>query len=202
MDFDVRSTTGGWYYSLTMRPDLYGVAGYDTRLTQCNSTKLNLLGLKGANEWNHVTLVVEYAGDGVFNFIYYANGVNAYSYQIDYKTKEFSGQYPGNSSFKTWNDLVDEDGNLKYKNIRISVISIYPPTDSTEEEVHFDNLKMTYYPTGYTADQAAACVYNDSYKLPYGYTEAKIGDVVYDDVDEAILAAKSGRVSLSCAKLF
>ena len=70
MDLDVRSTTGAWIYTLTMRPDLYGGAGYDTRLTQCSSTKLNLLGFEGANEWNHLTLVAEYLGDGVFDFIY------------------------------------------------------------------------------------------------------------------------------------
>ena len=195
LDFDVRSTTGDFHYGATIRADLYGgPGGHNARLSQTASRKLNNDGFKlsGKDEWKHVTYVIEHAGDGVFNFISYVNGVKTSSISIDYKTTNFSAQYDSNKSIVNYNDLINEDGSMKYSNVRIFCFSIYPPTASTAEQIHFDNMSATYFPAGYTADDAGNYTYNEDYEFPYDYTVAKIGDDVYDDVSEAVAAAEVG----------
>ena len=201
-DFDVRSTTGGWHWGLTMRADLYGgPGGYNARLSQTATRKLNNDGFKlsGKDEWNHVTYVVEYAGNGVFNFISYVNGLKTSSTSINYNETKFSAQYNANASIVYFNDLLDENGNFKYSNVRIHCVSLYPPTGETTEQIHYDNLSVTYFPTGYSADDAAKYTYNESYEFPYNYTVAKNGDAVYDDVSEAVADAKEGDTILLTA---
>ncbi|MBR5140682.1 MAG: hypothetical protein IKV16_06460, partial [Clostridia bacterium] len=195
-DFDVRSTTGEWHWALTMRADFYGGPGGATaRLSQTPTRKLNKDGIKvtaPADVWVHVTYVVEHAGDGIFNFVSYVNGERTSTVTVDYKETNFGAQYSSNSSIVNYNDLVDENGNFKYSNVRVGVISMYPPSSATTEEIHFDNLTYTYFPEGYTADDASKYVYGADYQFPYGYTEAKVGDVVYDDVNKAFAAAEAG----------
>ena len=203
-DFDVRSTTGGWHWGLTMRADLYGgPGGANARLSQTAAKKLNNDGIKlsGKDEWKHVTYVVEYTGNGVFNFISYVNGVKTSSSSINYNETKFSAQYSSNSSIVYFNDLLDENGSFKYSNVRIHCVSLYPPTGETTEQVHYDNLSVTYFPAGYSADDAAVYKYTENYEFPYGYTVAKNGDAVYDNADKAVAAAKDGDTILLTANV-
>jgi len=198
LDFDIMSDTGAYHWSATIRTDLYGAENNSWRVTQLGSVKLNADGMKLPSEknvWNHVTYIVEYVGDGVFSIHSYVNGVKSMEPKTtDYKVKDFTKGSSDKNPSKNWNDLLDENGELKYDNIRASVLSIYPPyrDDSATEKISYDNFNFTYFPKGYTPEQVANYIYNDNYKMPYGQTEAKVNDTYYDDINEAISALLDG----------
>ena len=179
LDFDVRSNTTSFYSSVTVRTDLYGGSSNNNRITQMGSVKISdMLAKPVANEWYHITVVVRYLDNGYFNFRYYVNGIETYN--ILDKTYDALATY------------LDADGNLTKNNIRVAYTSFYPPTANTTATVAWDNIQYTYYPDGWTDDAIATYVYNEKYEMPFGFTEAKIGDTVYDDPQKAIDAAKDG----------
>ena len=93
-DFDVRSSTGTFNWSATIRTDLYGGI-YSTRISQMYSAKLNADGIKLksiANEWQHVTYIVKYEGNGLFNYYFYVDGELTTTYSIDYNATAFSAK--------------------------------------------------------------------------------------------------------------
>ena len=184
-DFDVMSTTGAYHSSATIRPDLYGGKS-NQRIFQMQSTPLNAAGIdipKIANVWNHVTFIIKYVGDGKFNAYFYVNGKVTFEYNLDYANEE------------AWQALLDEDGSLAYNNVRVAVFSLYSPWRDTTagEEIRYDNLKFSYFPEGYSAADAAAFVYDEDYKLPYGFTVAKNDTDIFDNAQEAIDATEEGK---------
>jgi len=180
-DFDFMSNDGTFNSSVTIRPDLYGGSTNSTRIAQGSSIKLaNLKMDVEALEWYHGTLIMKYVGGGKFDYYFYHDGKSLSGEeklgQIDYSSK--------------W------DGSRTYENIRIGVMSYYPSylyySSYTSTEIAYDNFKYSYYPEGYDVATVAAYVYNESYEMPYGQTEAIVNDTVYDDVNEALAALKDG----------
>jgi len=183
-DFDIMSNDGTYYSTATIRPDLYGGANPSSRISQMGGVRLCDIGLPDeAYVWNHVTLIVDYVGGGIFNFYFYVNG------ELTYDDKVFD--YSEN-----WSTYFDEDGNSIYNNVRVGVISMYPPYSysHTTNEIAYDNFKFSYYPEGYSVEDAVSYIYNEDYDMPYGFTEAVIGETFYDDVDEALSVASDGDV--------
>lgn len=184
-DFDIMSTTGAYHYSATIRPDLYGGKS-GQRIFQMESTKFNADGVSVpavANVWNHVTFVIRYVGDGKFNMYFYVNGESTFDYQLDYSEQD------------AWKALLDEDGNIKYDNVRVAVFSIYSPWKDTTsgEEIRYDNMRFTYFPEGYSAADAASFIYGEDYELPYGFTVAKNDTALFDNAQKAIDATEEGK---------
>ena len=201
-DFDVMSTSGTYDYDYDayIIPDIHGANSLDGRLTRMDTIYLKNLGLTSeAYKWSHISIIVKYAGDGVFQRYIYINGVEKTNHTktIDYKTTKFASQATANSSLINWNDVVDESGELKFDNIRVNYICTYPTQDiaNNEGKVAFDNIKYTYYPAGYDVADVVSYYYNTGYDLPYGKTVATVtdsnGEVVekYDNVANAIAAA-------------
>ena len=193
LDFDVRSVNGNWNYAATIRADLNGALAIYDRLQMLDSNKFSTIGLPSTPDvWNHVTIIIDYVGNGVFETTFYVNGVRTNQTPVVKDlTKTWSTQSNANKVFSSWNDLLDENGELKYENIRVNYISIYT-SKAEADHLHFDNFTASYYPEGYDLDTVAAYHYNENYEMPYSYTVAKIGDVCYDDADEAIAAVKEG----------
>ena len=182
-DFDIMSNDGTYYSSATIRTDLYGGENSSSRISQMGGMKVNAIGLPDeAYVWNHVTIIVDYVGDGIFNFYYYVNG----KLTNDDKNFDYS---------ENWSTYFDEDGNSIYNNVRIGVVSMYPAYSDTghiTNEIAYDNFKFSYYPEGYTVEDVATYIYNEDYEMPYGITEASVGETFYDDVNEALAAAADG----------
>lgn len=177
-DFDIMSNTGEYNYA-SVRPDLYATAKND-RIVQMGGVSINTIGLpKTVNEWNHVSMIVIYQGKGVFNHYFYVNGTLTVEYQTDW------------SKNSNWLTRVDENGDLVATNVLVNVVSIYPPRGA--EKIYYDNMTFTYFPEQYKVDDIASYFYNDKYVFPYTFTEAKIGDAVYDDVNKAVAAATEGQ---------
>ena len=184
-DFDVMSTTGK-YNNSTVRFDLYGGENPETRITQLENISFSGLGLSAdPYNWQHVTIVFTYEGDGIFRYSFFVNGVEAKtSYTKDYSSKVMDGE------------------ELKYDNIRVSYVSFYPERDvnNVEQKICMDNWKFLYYPIGYSAEQIANSVYGADYDLPSGKTVATITDnetgtvTPYETIGKAIAAAKKNDV--------
>lgn len=194
-DFDVMSNTGSYHYSTTIRPDLYGGESQANRITTMSGTALKDIALpKEAYVWNHVTFIVRYDGNGIFSFYFYVNGKQTLTKTVNYYDTAFKSSAVTTVTY--WNDLTDENGNLKYDNVRVAIISMLPVTDSTAaEKVCYDNFAYTYYPASYDVESVASYVYNEDYEMPYGKTVATVTDSngtvlgMYDSVQKAIDAA-------------
>ena len=194
-DFDVMSPTGlytGDKYSAAIRFDLYGVKvsdGKGSRIAQMTSCRFYDFKLSSVPyEWQHVTMLTSHIGNGVFETRFFVNGK---------ETKTAIKNDYGATIF-------DKDGKNIYTNLRVAYMSIRPTMDSanegTENESKFcmDNLKCSYYPAGYSAEEVANYIYNDTYKLPYGKTVASIieneVETKYDNFAEAYAAANKNNV--------
>ena len=184
-DFDVMSPTGSYLYGTYLRPDLYG-GDTDGRITQGEVLRYQNMKLTAEPYvWSHVTVIVQYAGNGFFDYIIYVNGKEVSNTRKDYSSL-----------------VLDSDKNLLYDNIRFGYVSNYPCMDSendgtdAEKKTCIDNMKYTYYPTGYSVADVVSYVYKSDYELPYGKTVATLTDsetgavTNYDSVAEAILNAQ------------
>lgn len=217
-DFDMMSPTGN-YASAQIVFDFRGSVASDGRLTRLPIYYPSSIGLtKEANVWSHVTAIVEYAGDGVFNTYFYINGEESKAYSIDYKTTNFGntdavnkngpdGQAGGTDTEENkayaednivnWTDLVDENGNLLYDNIRVAYVVLNPCNNSAapDDQSCYDNMKFTYYPVGYSVKDVATAVYDGDYRVPYGKTTAQVTDAnggllaSFDSAEKAIAFA-------------
>ena len=175
IDFDIMSNVGLYDYA-SIRPDLYATET-NGRIMQMGGVDLNKIGLpKTVDTWNHVTMIVTYTGKGIFERSFYVNGVLTLGPTVIDVSQDAN-----------WLTRVDENGDLVANNVLVNAISIYPPRGT--EKVSYDNFLYTYYPAQYSAADIASYFYNENYVMPYGFTEAKIGDNVYDDVTKAIAAA-------------
>ena len=220
-DFDIMSPTGK-YDSAQLLIDIRGSVASDSRLTRLPYYYPSNLGLtKEGNVWSHVTAIVEYAGDGVFNTYFYINGEEDEVYSVDYKTTKFSSIGATNANgpdgkagstaagatdedrayaednIANWNDLVDENGNLLYDNIRVAYVVLNPcnKKESPDDQACYDNIQFTYYPAGYSVEDVVGAVYNKDYRVPYGKTTAQVNDkngaflARFDSVEKAIAFA-------------
>ena len=193
-DFDVLSTTGGFTYRATIRADLYTVnsKGTSVRLTQMKSIKLNADGInvaKVANVWQHVTYVIQYAGDGVFNYYFYVDGVLSETTSVDYNTTAFTSYSTALTAATNWDDFQQNNPKSTLSKTGVYTIIMNPAYSSKTEEIWFDNMQVHYYTDDYSLDDVASYIYNDGYEMPYGFTEAKVDGIVYDDVNKAITAS-------------
>ena len=202
LDFDVLTTTGARNWSATIRLDLYANAqkadktGYTTsRISQMIGVRLDGDGIniaKTANVWQHVTYVVQYVGDGVFKYTFYVDGKLSNTLTRDFNTTNFSS-FSGNFvSASNWNALFENNPTMNLNKIGIYTVILNPAYKSETEELWYDNIQAHYYTADYSLEDVASYVYNENYEMPYGFTEAKIGDMVYDDVNKAINAAEEG----------
>ena len=193
IDFDIKSSSGS-FNAVSIRPDLYGGLSTGYRLSQGKSTYLsNVTELTGSTEWNHITFVYRHMGDGLFVTNIYVNGVlSAHSTSINYTTSNFSANNANNTAagITNWPSLFDENGDAKYSNLHIQICSFYG--SAAGRDIYYDNIKFSIHPEGIDNAAIASYIYNDDYKMPYGETEAKIGDVYYDDVNEAFAKAADG----------
>ena len=167
MDFDIMTTTGS-YEGISIQADIW--LNRDTLYYGANVDYGDTLSTV-PYEWQHVTYIVEYAGNGVFNQHYYVNGVHALTNV---------STYTNNSNWKS----LDGD----YTGILLGQVRFMSVT-AEDAVVAYDNIKSTYFPESYTMEDIATYFYKDGYTFPYGRTEAKIGDTIYDDVNKAIETA-------------
>ena len=182
-DFDVMTENGtyGNYPSLS-----FCVYKNGARLVELASTKFNQLKLDATPyRWQHVTYIVASKGNGYFHHYFFVNGVLTYDKPTDQS---------GTDAFKA----LEGD----FSNITLGYYRMYPEDKlATDAHIGYDNFRFTLYPAGYCEVKDGVTdfsnivnhIYNDSYKLPYGRTEAKVGDKVYDDVTEAVEAAEAGQ---------
>ena len=135
------------------------------------STSFTKLGLSTTPyDWNHLSILVEYVGNGKFISHSYVNGKQA------------------GTPLST---VVDAP-----ETVKINAMKLYP---SANAKVGIDNLYITYFPDGYldgNISDIANYRYNygkgtdgNGYDFPYTYTKAWIGDTPYDDLSEAVAAA-------------
>ena len=196
-DFDIKSTSGS-FSSISLRPDMYGTVNSSYRLSQGNSVYLSYLSasLNKVDEWQHVTAIFKHVGNGLVKVYFYVDGVEStYTADIDFGAKTFSSstgtnQNILNEGITKWADLIDENGEYKYNNVGISIVSLYACAEG--RNIGYDNFQFTYYPESYDNDAIASYIYNDDYKMPFGVAEAKVNDTVYDDVNEAVAALNDG----------
>ena len=67
------------------------------------------------------------------------------------------------------------------------------PTLWYKEQAALDNIDINHYQSGWTSAEIAADLFNEkTYEFPFGVATAKVGDVLYDNIDEAITAAEAG----------
>ena len=181
IDFDVMTENGTYGDYASLGPAIYSAG---SRVFTLSGTKFAEMKLSTTPyEWQHVTCIIEYAGDGMFYQHYYVNGVHKVTSEHD--RSEESG-YTG---------LNGDDSKLS-----LGYIRLYPSSNASKDgHIGLDNLKFTYFPTDYCKGDddltdIATYYYNDSYALPYKYTVATVTDadkntVVYDDINKAIAAA-------------
>ena len=166
-DYDIMTLTGS-YGEVTVQADIWNgkssmFYGQNKDITSYFSTT--------PYEWQHVTHVVEYAAEGVFKQHYYVNGVRVAGSTHDY------------SKDTTWTNL-----NGNYSEIIVGAVR-FMSVKNADAVVGYDNLKSSFFPENYTLEQISTYFYTENYVFPYGRTEAKIGDTIYDDVNKAIAAA-------------
>jgi len=183
-DLDVMTENGtyGEYASLGITL----IVGSDakTRLDM-SSVYLYSLGLDTTPyKWQHLTYIVEHTGNGIFNHYYYINGEYSTSRTTDYSAKL---------------DSVGGD----FEKLGLYFYRMYPSIHNTASgngKIGYDNFKFASFPKEYVATEdgkidfskMATYYYTESYELPFGRTEAKIGDTIYDNPNKAIVAAESG----------
>ncbi len=64
-----------------------------------------------------------------------------------------------------------------------------------KESIAVDNMSINFYQDGWTNDDIAAALYNaETYDYPFGLVTAKLNDDVYDNLSEAVDAAKDGDI--------
>ena len=130
------------------------------------------------NVWAHVTVVYKYHifdGGEYIGAYAYVNGQKVYS---DDTFKAVSETYLA-SNYYYGTFRVGNSGSVD---------------NSATKQTGYDNWQMTFFNEGYTLDEVASYVYNDSYELPYGVTVAQVGNNVYDNLNKAIQAAQPGQV--------
>ena len=206
LDFDFLTPTGQCHWSATIRLDLYAYvqkpdkSGYAasrvtqmiaTRLDNSNSTGINIP--KKANVWQHVTYVVQYVGDGVFDYHFYVDGVKTNTTSVDFKTTKLTHGSNDLIQSTNWTDFLEEFPSVNFEKLGIYTTILNPAYKSETEELWYDNMQAHYYTADYSIEEVASYVYNGNYEMPYGFTEAKIGDTVYDDANKAIKAAEEGQ---------
>ena len=174
VELDV-TTTNGKYGDFACYPRLFGTSNSRSSFVTNNAFKN--LGLSTTPyEWNHVSIVVEYKGDGKFTTYRYVNG-NQIGNPVD---ADLSGT-----------DLFKND---PLKDIKLSSMKLYPYANGS---VCMDNFYVTYFPVGYHGGNIGDIAnyrynYGKGYEFPYTYTKAWVGDTAYDDLGEAMAAAADG----------
>ena len=179
VDFDIMTLSGSYSgHSLNVRPDPAGN-------TFLGDMYFESIGLSTAPyDWKHLSLIVEYQGEGKFVKHIYVNGEKVSSTPANLST---------NSLFTDSND----------KNVVLRAMKFYP---STSSEVGYDNMRFTYFPTGYASGEEdviktiANHNYNfgKGYKFPYKHTVATVTEdgtdntTYYDNYEEAYAAVKDG----------
>jgi len=152
--------------------------------TYFNSMKLDTT----PYNWQHLTYIIEYQGNGIFQYHFYINGeFSVSSGKIDATTKATAEELGGS-----------------YDKLGLYFFRFYPSIHSTAKEngkLGYDNFNFTLFPKNYVTTDAegntdfskiATYYYNGEYELPYGLTEATVGEDVYDDANKAVSAAEKG----------
>ncbi len=128
-------------------------------------------------EWSHVTVLLQVNNIEGVNYISLYAYVNGECVYTNIQHHKIATTYSlSNYCFSTFR-VNNSSGTVNEKN-----------------KAAYDNWGFTFFNAGYTVDEAAAECYYEGYELPYGITVAKIGEEVYDDINDAIDAAKSGEV--------
>lgn len=180
LDFDVMTPTG------TYETDI--IFSFATYKTDKHSVTFKLAAIAefldtAAYKWQHVSVVLKRVlstdADGVvtefrIEYDYYVNGV-------------LVAEVTGNNINAMKGMKADEIG---FTALRMSSWS----GNNAEEKTAIDNVDVTYFTESYgSADEMVASVYSEDYEFPYAYTVAKIGETVYDDINEAFADAKEGQ---------
>ena len=186
VDFDVMSENGVYGNYASIAPAIHNGS---TRIKAISSNKFSGIGLSATPyEWQHVTLIVEYAGNYLFKQHFYVNGEHTHTTTHDYSADEALTALNGD-----------------FSKVSVGYFRMYPSRyASSNGHIGFDNFRFTYFPGGYCGEDSdltkiATYYYNDSYVLPYKYTVATVTDnnenvSYYDDINEAITAAKEDNV--------
>ncbi len=151
-----------------------------------SSTYIYELGLDTTPyNWQHLTYLVEHVGGGIFNHHFFVNGKLTYTRPTDYSAS---------SGLTAAGDT---------SNLALYFFRMYPSIHNTTAgngKIGYDNFRYTLFPAGYCDDENGKAdlskignhYYSEDYEFPYGITEAKVGDNIYDDANEAIEAAAEG----------
>ncbi len=180
-DFDIMTENGtyGDYANLSI-----SISNSGSRIQELSSTKLSAIGLDATPyKWQHVTYIVEHVGNGKFDHHFYINGEFSYKRTTDY------------SAYDAFTAL-----NGDYSKMTVGYYRMYPSIYSgaaSNGKIGYDNFRFSLFPDGYCEvndgvtdfSKIATHYYDGTYELPYGLTVAKIGDAIYDDINEAIAAA-------------
>ena len=184
-DMDIMSENGTFGAYASISTTLIHKNLGNTRVDM-NSVYLYDIGLDATPyKWQHLTYIVEHKGDAKFEFHFYVNGEHTLTKPYDYSENKGVTAVGGDAS-----------------KLALYFFRMYPSIHNTASgngKIGYDNFRYTLFPAGYCdtengADlsKIATYYYNESYKLPYGLTEAKVGDSVYDDVQKAINEAAEG----------
>ncbi len=152
-------------------------------------------------DWQHITVIMEFAPvldeeTGLTAEVYY----NYYFYVDGKLVNNFKSVNMG-ASYSSGNLVGYLPEDIGFTSLRINGAG----GKDENHQIAFDNVKVSFYPVGYGTsdetrfDEIVANVYNDDYEVPYGRTVAMIGDVKYEDIDDAIAAANAGdTIKLMC----
>ena len=199
IDFDVMSPNGRYgskptdnpqnTASLSLRPYYakstggYGAFG-GTRIGTPEDIRFSELGLKNeAYLWQHVTVIIEYQGAGVYSTYVHIDGNAEPSFTL--LNQDVSAPY------------IEQNSNPDLA----AFYSTYITTSywGQKAQVAIDNYTQTLFTQDYERSDALTYIYNKDYQMPesYKYTVATVTDTVgntkyYDDMDKAVANLSDG----------